>query len=67
MKKLFLAQNQINDVDSKGFQGLDNLEELDINSNLLTLVSSELFYQCLPKLKKLNLVLRKNMVYRLLI
>ena len=54
--------NKINEIDLKVFQGQENLDELDINSDLLTNLEERLF-KCLQKLKKINL--RSNKIAKM--
>jgi Leucine-rich repeat (LRR) protein len=49
-----MGGNQINEIDSNGFQGFENLEEIYFNQNKLTKIDSSSF-QNLKKLKKLDL------------
>ena len=54
LKILNLRYNQINEIDSSGFQGLDNLEEFYLDYNRLTKIESNSFRH-LTKLRILNL------------
>ena len=49
-----LNSNQIEQIETNGFQGLDNLEELNLSENKLTKIDSNSF-QHFNNLKKLDL------------
>ena len=51
---MILGWNQINGIDSNGFQGLESLVELNLERNQLTKIKSDSF-QHLKTLKKLDL------------
>jgi Leucine-rich repeat (LRR) protein len=51
---LILIKNQINEIDTNGFQGLENIEEINLSGNQLTKIEATSF-QHLSKLKKIDL------------
>jgi Leucine-rich repeat (LRR) protein len=53
LKTLDLGGNQIGEIDSNGFQGLEDLEELNLIYNKLTKIESNPFRN-LKKLQKID-------------